>query len=195
MSMIRAVKFDELLIENTTMTSMEIQLESKFANEWTLYYHSLREKRWTMETFQKIGTARTLRDALSILRELGEKIKKGMYFWMRDPVPPLWENFQNIRGGSYSVRGNNEDGTEIYKRYAIGSMLGMATQNKDDTIMGISISPKILGQGAAQKIGFYVIKIWNRDADKFNVASGLNCLDKSITPAEILYTPHVEKKM
>jgi hypothetical protein len=176
--------------------AQEIQLDQKFSTgEWTLYYHSLREKRWTLETFHKIGTARNLREALGIFKELGDKLKRGMFFWMRDPIPPLWENYQNIRGGSYSLRGGPEEGPKYYKKYVLGSMLGMAAMDADDQIMGISISPKVLGQGPQQRIGFYVIKVWNRDAERFNQNSGIHLLDKELTLPEVLYTPHVEKKM
>jgi hypothetical protein len=52
-----------------------------------------------------------------------------------------------------------------------------------------------LGVGPTQRIGFYVIKIWNKDAEKFNNPSGIYCLDAKLTTDTILYTPHVEKKM
>jgi len=162
---------------------------------WTLYFHSLREKRWTIETFQKVATVTTIGEVLSVFNELGEKAKGGMFFWMRDPLPPLWENYHNIRGGSYSVRGGHDVGIDIYKKYVLGTMLGLAAVDPTDSFVGVSISPKILGVGPSQRIGFYVIKIWNKDAELFNKNTGIHCLDKGITHADILYTPHVEKKM
>jgi hypothetical protein len=178
------------------MTSMDVSLDANLpSGTWTLYFHSPKEKRWTMDTFDKICTISTLREVLSVFRELNEKVKRGMYFFMKDPIPPLWENYQNIRGGSYSIRGSLEDGDELFKKYVLGSMLNLATCNPEDNVMGISISPKILGQGSQQKIGFFVIKIWNRDAEKFNNPAGIQCLDTRVTTDGILYTPHVEKKM
>ena len=162
---------------------------------WTLYFHSLREKRWTIDTFQKVATVVTLHEVLSVFKELDEKMKGGMYFWMRDPLPPLWENYNNIRGGSYSVRGGNDVGLDIYKKYVIGVMMNMAAVNPADSLVGVSISPKILGVGPIQRIGFYVIKVWNKDAELFNKNTGIHCLDKGITHSDIMYTPHVEKKM
>jgi hypothetical protein len=162
---------------------------------WTLYFHSLREKRWTLDTFQKIATASSSKEVVSVFNELGERIKGGMFFWMKDPLPPLWENYNNIRGGSYSVRGSQEAGIDIYKKYSLGTMLNMAAIDSQDSLVGISISPKILGMGQNQRIGFYVIKVWNKDAEAFNKNTGIHCLDKGITHKDILYTPHVEKKM
>ena len=115
---------------------------------------------------------------------------------MRDPTPPLWENYQNIRGGSYSLRGGQEDGTEYFKTYLVGSMLGLVATNAEDTIVGLSISPKIMnGPNGTNRVGFYVIKIWNKDSDKFKDPAGIHLLHSKLVPSDILYTPHVDKKM
>jgi hypothetical protein len=163
---------------------------------WTLYFHAPREKRWSIDTFQPIATFKTLREALQVFQELGDKIKRGMYFCMRDPIPPLWENYQNIRGGSYSFRGGPEEGGEYYKAYILGAMLGEVTTSKENQITGISISPKIMsGPNGSHRVGFYVIKVWNKDSEKFKQASELNLLHPKLTPADVLYTPHTDKKM
>jgi hypothetical protein len=96
---------------------------------------------------------------------------------------------------AYSVRGGQDTGIDIYKKYVLGTMMNIAAVNAADTFVGISISPKVLGVGPAQRIGFYVIKVWNKDAESFNKNTGIQCLDKSISHSYILYTPHVEKKM
>jgi hypothetical protein len=163
---------------------------------WTFYFHAPKEKRWTLDTFQPIGKVSSLGDIMGIFQEMGDKLKRGMYFCMRDPIPPLWENYQNIRGGSYSVRGSAEDGIELYKSYVIGSMMNVAVQNLSDAIVGISVSPKIMNLSNGQsKIGFYVIKIWNKDCETYNDPAGLKLLHPKLVPADILYTPHVDKKM
>ena len=162
---------------------------------WTLYYHPSREKKWSLDSFEKIATVSTIKEVLSIYKELGEKLKGGMFFWMKGSIPPLWENFQNIRGGSYSIRGMGDNGIKLFKMYSLGTMLDSILLNKADIINGISISPKLQGFGQAQKIGYFIIKIWNKDCDKFNSKKNLICLDDTITYEDILYTPHVEKKM
>ena len=76
-------------------------------------------------------------------------------------------------------------------------MMGIVTV-KDDRVMGINISPKLVGGGNRdmdQTIGFYTIKIWNADCMKFSDAHGLTLLDKQMKHEEVLYTPHNEKKM
>jgi hypothetical protein len=175
---------------------MSVSLESTLPGAWTLYFHAPREKRWTLDTFQPIATFNTLANALAVFQELGDKIKRGMFFCMRNPIPPLWENHQNIRGGSYSIRGNADQGPEFYKAYIIGAMTGVATSNPEDQITGVSISPKIItGPNGSHRVGFYVIKVWNKDCAKFNKTTGIHLLHQGLVPADVLYTPHVDKKM
>jgi Eukaryotic initiation factor 4E len=169
---------------------------SPLPGTWTLYFHAPREKRWTLDTFQPIATLSTLDETLAVFKELGDKIKRGMFFCMRNPIPPLWENHQNIRGGSYSIRGSAEHGPEYYKAYIIGAMTGVANVHPDDNITGISISPKIMtGPNGTHRVGFYVIKVWNKDSERFNKTNGIHLLHQSLVPADVLYTPHVDKKM
>ena len=179
--------------------TMKVNLDDKLpTGEWTLYFHSPREKKWSLETYTEIGSVGTLRETFALLNALGDsKLKGGMYFWMRKGVPPLWENHQNIRGGSYSLRGGLDTGVEIFLNYSIASMLGLAT-GKDDKVMGINISPKLVGGGnrdTDQTIGFYTVKIWNHDCMKYSVPTGLSLVMKNLTHDEIIYTPHNEKKM
>jgi len=171
-------------------------MEDKFpTGSWTLYYHASREKRWTLDSFEKIATVKTAGEVLSIYKELGEKIKGGMYFWMRESIPPLWENFQNIRGGSYSLRGSGDEGIRLFKLYSLGMMMNLLSVNKDDFMNGISISPKLQGFGPQQKVGYFIVKIWNHDSDKFKNKSNLVLLNETLSYDDVIYTPHVEKKM
>jgi hypothetical protein len=163
---------------------------------WTLYFHAPTEKRWTLDTFQPIAKVSTMYEVLALFNELGDKLKRGMFFCMRDPIPPLWENHQNIRGGSYSLRGGPEDGADYFKAYVAGAASGLVSVAPGDQIVGISISPKIMiGPNGSQRVGFYVIKIWNKDSENYNKPDGIHLLHPKLVPADILYTPHVEKKM
>jgi hypothetical protein len=177
--------------------TMSVDIDSPLpSGTWTLYFHAPREKRWTLDTFHPIAKVHTTRDILSVFNELGDKLKRGMFFCMRDPIPPLWENYQNIRGGSYSLRGGPDEGAEYYKAYTLGAMLNMATLDAADQIVGISISPKIInGPNGTQRVGFYVIKVWNKDSEKYNTPTGIHLLHQRLIPTDILYTPHVDKKM
>jgi hypothetical protein len=175
----------------------DITLDSKIpTGQWTLYFHSPKEKRWSLDSYTQITTATTWSDVFTTLNEITDaKLKGGMFFWMKAGIPPLWENHQNIRGGSYSLRGSIETGLDVFLRYMVGCMMGLASNESGDNIVGISISPKTVDRGNQQAIGFYVIKIWNQDCSRFGNAEGLRLLESKSFLGEIMYTPHNEKKM
>jgi len=182
------------------MAGNTIRLEDTIpTGEWTLFFHSPREKRWSIDTYTELGSVKTWKDVFALINALGDmKLKGGMYFWMRKGIPPLWENFQNIRGGSYSLRGSLENGVDIFLLYSISAMAGCATMMGDDKIMGVNISPKLVGGGnrdTDQTIGFYTIKIWNQDCMKYGKPMGLRLMDKGMKYEDVIYTPHNEKKM
>jgi hypothetical protein len=104
---------------------------------------------------------------------------------MRDPLPPLWEHHQNIRGGCYSFRCQKKDAADVYINYIIASML-QKLAHKDNVVNGLSIS---------LKRGFNVIKVWNMNAQAFHSVSDLDNTISSVKDSDIIYTPFVEKKM
>jgi hypothetical protein len=176
---------------------MSVDLDSPLpSGTWTLYFHAPREKRWTLDTFQPIAKVSKIREILAVFNELGDKLKRGMFFCMRDPIPPLWENYQNIRGGSYSLRGGPDDGIEYYKTYVLGAMLEKALTHTGDSVVGVSVSPKVMnGPNGTSRIGFYVIKLWNKDCELYSKPSGLRLLHSKLVESDVIYTPHVDKKM
>jgi hypothetical protein len=154
---------------------------------WTLYFHSPEETKWTLNTFISLGAMKTWRDFWNVIDTLKEIVlSDGMFFMMRDPLPPLWESHQNIRGGCYSFRCQKKDAADIYLNHIIVAMLGSLSEHPENRINGISISPKR---------GFNIIKIWNTDAQKFNHPTNINTNFSTIRESDIIYTPFVQKKM
>lgn len=176
------------------------------SGSWSLYFHAHDNPKWNLASFTLVGQVKTWREFWSLIEGLRtEAIADGMFFFMRDPIPPLWENHQNIRGGSYSIRVQRKDAGETYVSYVIATMLGTLTKDRAsasadrsaqpatpaadgaaNTVNGISISPKK---------GFNILKMWNTDAARFNKPTDIHILTKEIRPEDILYTPFVEKKM
>lgn len=157
------------------------------SGSWTLYFHSPEETKWTLNTFISLGSMKTWKDFWTIINALDqESFSNGMFFMMRDPVPPLWENHQNIRGGYYSFRCQKKDAPEIYIDYMIAAMINQLTRHQSNYINGLSISPKR---------GFNIVKVWNTNAQVFNKTSDLHYRLNSIVENDVIYTPFVQKKM
>jgi hypothetical protein len=157
------------------------------SGSWTLYFHSPEENKWGINTFKNVATVTTWKDFWSLINTIKNDILiDGMFFWMRNQIPPLWENHQNIRGGGYSFRISKKDSIETFIQYTIATMLNKVTIDSSNKINGISISPKK---------GFNIIKLWNTDCQKFNKQSDLEILTSTFTTTDIMYTPFIQKKM
>lgn len=157
------------------------------SGSWTLYFHSPEESKWTVSSFVNLGSMKTWRDFWSIMDTLGtEAFSEGMFFLMRDPIPPLWENHQNIRGGYYSFRCQKRDATESYINYTIAVLTGQLTKMATNQINGLSISPKR---------GFNIVKIWNQTSVQYNKPSDLVYGVQGVAEADVIYTPFVQKRM
>jgi hypothetical protein len=155
---------------------------------WTLYFHQGDSEKWTLDSFVKIQVCNTWEDVLSVLEEVGQaKLKAGQPFFMRGDTLPLWENHQNIRGGSYSIKVPSDNVKEVFTTQVLQAMLGLAFKETGNVCMGVSMSPK--------KGTFNILKIWNLNAEKFNNSDGLCFLDSRCSDSEVLYTPHVQKRM
>jgi hypothetical protein len=167
----------------------ELSLQQKIpTGPWTLYFHQADAERWTLDTFIKVHTCTTWQDVLQVLEEVGgTRLKNGLPFFMRGDILPLWENHQNIRGGSYSMKVPSDTVKDVFTNQLLEAMLGTAFTEQDNVCMGVSMSPK--------KGTFNILKIWNANAEKFNKSDGLRFVDSHCSDGEVIYTPHVQKRM
>lgn len=171
---------------------MSTLIDTPFPSTFTLYYHRLEEKKWNLESFTKVGTFRTVRDYLVVSEELSlNAFSDGMFFLFRDPIPPLWENFNNVYGGCYSFKSPKASAGQAFDAYAIAFMLGQTVYNASNKINGISISPKAVHNSIKHNI----IKIWNSSFKEFNDPKDLRELHPDVTHEGVVYTRSPDKKM
>lgn len=160
---------------------------------WCLYYHNPVDTKWTPESYQVVGTVKTWGEFFTMMNELQDvSIQHGMFFWMREGVPPLYENHANIKGGCYSLRVSRQRSAHYFTMYTVASMIGNAVKDTANLIQGVSISPKRIVE---KNQSFNVIKIWNKDCTRYNKAEQLVPFDNIQQCSEIIYTPHVQKKL
>ena len=155
---------------------------------WTLYFHQADAEKWTLDTFQKVHTCTTYEDVLGVIEEIGQaRFKNGLPFFMRGDILPLWENHQNIRGGSYSMKVPSDMVKDVFTTQVLHAMTGDIFTHSENQCMGVSMSPK--------KGTFNILKIWNANAEKYDSIEGLKFIDSRCSESEVLYTPHVQKRM
>lgn len=175
-----------------SMTSYKVS-DTIPTGAWCLYYHNPVDTKWTPESYGLLGTVKTWQEYHGLLKELEDvSVQQGMLFWMREGVPPLYENHANIKGGCYSLRISRQRSVHYFSLYTIAAMLGQVVQESTNQIQGVSISPKRIIE---KNQSFNVIKIWNKDCTRFNNKDQLAVLDNIQQCSEIIYTPHIQKKL
>ena len=154
---------------------------------WSLYYHPSDEPKWGLATFINAGSMKTWRDVLILTETLGvDKLSDGMFFLMRDPVPPLWENSKNIYGGAYSFRVPKKEAGQAFVDYAIAAMTKQIMTDPANFVNGMSISSKKTHN---------IIKIWNTNATTYSSPSDMLVLIPGLRTEDVLYTPFTDKRM
>ncbi len=173
---------------------MSFQLSDPIpTGSWSLYYHNPADTRWTPDSYILLGTAKTWNEFFAFVNELQDiSFQQGMLFWMKEGVPPLYENHANIKGGCYSLRVSRQRSVHYFLLYTIASMLGRVVPDSQNTIQGVSISPKRIVE---KNQSFNVIKIWNKDCTRYSNPEHLVRLDNIQQSCEIIYTPHIQKKL
>jgi hypothetical protein len=157
------------------------------SGSWTLYFHDPEDTNWSPASYKKIGTLKSFSDLWGSLSAIDpERFRAGMYFLMRDPYLPLWEHRSNIDGGSYCIKVPELQSQETFQRYAAAAILDLASTDKANTIVGVSISPKK---------GFHIIKIWNSSAKKFHSPTAdLAVLADGMRLSDVLYRPNTDQR-
>ena len=72
-------------------------------------------------------------------------------FLMKNNIPPLWEDINNINGGVITYKITKKNADNIWRDLTMGLIGNTLTENQNNYINGISISPKINN---------CIIKIW-----------------------------------
>lgn len=157
------------------------------SGSWTLYFHDPEDTNWTPASYKKLGTLKSFADLWGSFSAIdAERFRAGMYFLMRDPYLPLWEHRSNIDGGSYCIKVPELQSQETFQRYSAAAILDLASTDKANTIVGVSISPKK---------GFHIIKIWNSSAKKFHSPlTDLAVLGDGMRLSDVLYRPNTDQR-
>jgi len=128
-------------------------------NSWKLWFHDPKNNKWDIESYLEICSISSIEDFWKLYHLLDtKKIQEGMYFFMKDDIPPLWENEKNINGGCWSYKINKRDVYNAWIELSIAVCINNLIKEdiSKDIVTGISISPKN---------SFCVLKIWINDAD------------------------------
>ena len=161
-------------IENKPKSSSEKEDESLINTKnlncnWTLWYHDPNDIKWTIDSYKIVSNIKTINDFWNTYEFIENSIiENSMFFIMRDGIQPLWEDPNNVNGGCWSFKipkGNIKKYWSELSIYLLGENI---TNKKEKLVNGLSISPKKT---------FCIIKIWNNDKKKNDIALLNNKMD------------------
>ena len=136
-----------------TQQSQTTEFHNLF-HSWNLWAHLPHDTDWSINSYKKIYSFKTVEESIAITETLPEiLVKNCMLFIMRDGIAPTWEDPKNRNGGCFSYKVANKIVYETWKQLTY-ILLG-ETLSKNDSfisgITGITISPKK---------NFCIIKLW-----------------------------------
>jgi len=147
---------------------------------WAFYFHDPYEMDWSINSFIFINNISKIEDFIEIYLCFKDIINKGMFFFMREHILPIWEDEYNNNGGCFSYKLYNDN---LYEKLfnilslLFGENLGINNEISEN-INGISISPKK---------NYYIVRIWIKDT-KYAIKENYNFDIPKFTT--ILYKKH-----
>ena len=129
--------------------------EITLPNKYVLWNHDLINKKWTIESYNKMCVIATVSDFWKVFnnfKQLG--YKSNNFFLMREDTEPTWEHVNNRNGGTCSFRTSMDDAVAVYEDLCSRMMCSVLNNNMTD-ITGISFCPRN---------NWAIIKIWNKDS-------------------------------
>ena len=124
---------------------------------WNIWYHHEKDN-WKLSGYKKIYTIKTVGDFWRFYNnwESVGGVTYKHFFVMRDGITPIWEDIENINGGCWSFKIQEEQAEELWQDLSVYLVTNQLCQNLSDEIVGLSICLK--------KNNNTVIKIWNKNS-------------------------------
>lgn len=134
-----------------------ISLMNSLDSTWTLYIHYPNDTNWNISSYKILYKFTNLEECIVLMNTIEPDLySKCMFFLMRDSIKPTWEDPENINGGGFSYKVENNKTKRVWQLIcyqAICEILFKDTSYSKNTT-GITLSPKK---------NFSVIKIWTKD--------------------------------
>ena len=136
--------------------------------KWTLWFHDLQSTDWSLDSYQQLITIDCRQDYQIVMSNLID-VTNGIYCFMRQGVPPVWEHPLNKHGSAWTFKVEKKHLKEIWL-YLTSLLFNeniCTSQEACQHILGVSISPKIHNA---------TVRIWN--ANTSNDISQFAHIDK-----------------
>ena len=121
-------------------------------NNWSLWYHSINDTSWEKSSYTPMIDINNFFDYKFIVDNFKQNhYQNGMFFCMKEDIFPNWEDPNNRLGGCLSFKVYSKNIVNEWNILLLKCITESIMENKNNTINGISISPKK---------EFNIVKIW-----------------------------------
>ena len=127
----------------------------KIKNNWSLWYHSIKDNNWDKKSYKKLLIFRNFFDYRLIVDSFEQNYyQNGMFFVMKDDIFPNWEDPKNRLGGCLSFKISSDNIIDSWNYLLLNILNSSFLKENNEMINGISIAPKK---------EFNIIKIWLKE--------------------------------
>jgi hypothetical protein len=120
---------------------------------WTLWYHDPNDSDYALKSYTTVYKISTIPEFWNVIDGIPKDVwETGMFFFMRDGIPPLWDSPENTKGGAWSKKVDASDTHTVFVDCMVHCMADSFLKSNNECIAGVTLSPKG---------NFHIIKIWN----------------------------------
>jgi hypothetical protein len=125
----------------------------KLYDKWTLSFHHIDNHNYDLNSYKEVLTFNDVESFILLFRKINN-FSAGMFFLMKNNIPPMWEDKHNINGGYLSFKIYKKNINDIWFKFCSLIISKQLLNDNMDDINGLSLSPKINN---------CIVKIWFKE--------------------------------
>ena len=157
--------------------------ELELLHKWNIWYHHEKDN-WTLSGYKQIYQMSTVDDFWKFYNNWDKVggVTNKHFFLMRNNITPIWEDNNNINGGCWSFKIQEDQADDLWEDLSTYLVCGQLCPNISTEVLGLSICLK--------KNFNTVVKIWNKNSKN----NSLKLINEAILKkwgTDIIYIAHM----
>jgi hypothetical protein len=160
------------------------KMDNKYplSHQYNIWFHQINNRDWKPSSYKLLHTFSDIKSFFDFYQRHPNP-STGMYFVMKDPIVPTWEDMHNQEGGCWSFKLDRSNAIESWTHLSMAFIGNTLAKNRSDLslINGISLTLRKYNS---------IIKIWNNDRRKSQVKNFIKDDLKHLKLGEVIYQKH-----
>jgi hypothetical protein len=158
-------------------------MTAKLQDEWNIWYHHEKDN-WKLSGYKQIYKMNTVQNFWKFYNNWDKVggVSSKHFFVMKNNITPMWEDQENINGGCWSFKIQEDMSEELWEDLSVYLVNNILCPTISNEVVGISLCLK--------KNNNTVVKIWNKNS-KHN---SLKLINENILKKwgmDIIYIAHM----